>query len=771
MKSLIWWLLGTCVLGTALGSQNDKAKRFSVAMSIEMTTFSDPYTRDPIATCKRSLDGKYFAVVTTKGSLASNTLESRVFVYSSQAIQKYLHTEGANRPAPRQILFRAETPQAPQFNSYGSLITEVQWATDSQSLLALVEMPHGVRHLFRLCVKCRTEAVDLTPGDSADVQAFSESSGTIAYLIDRRLAEKQHPYVGDAINARASVITGATLLHVLDPDEFPDQGDLGPRYELWVDRKGQKWRAIGEEGRYFPVGAMGVHLAFSSDGKHLVAAQAVREIPDAWSKYRGYLTTFNPQTESFRHMDRSGRARLWPWQYTIIDIEKRTSRPLVDAPSTFLSNAGNAFEAVWSQDQTRILFTGSYLPLDTSLPTANTASADPCAVAIYDVDQRRASCVVPSHFPKEYLRDAEFGISNREIRVHWLRDGNIHTTLYQESNSTWTPLDDMADTERQQGLTLRLHQSLDSPPELWASDDQTRVSKPVWNPNPQLNAVTFGRARVYRWTDNNGYTWRGGLVFPPDYVEGRRYPLVIQTHGFYNENEFLSDGSFTTGFAAQPLAAAGMIVLQMEDRGDRYSFPPTEEARLEVAGFRSAIDRLNTDGLTDPTRVGIIGFSRAAWYVENALIDCPRCFKAATLIDGVDQSYVSDILFAANAPSSALEHEAANGGKPFGSGLKEWMQHATGFNLGKVQTPVQIQAIGRLSVLGEWEIYSQLSQQGKAVDLIYIPNGQHILQAPLDRYASQQGSVDWFRFWLMGAEAPSYANTAARWAEFRKLCQ
>ena len=60
--------------------------------------------------------------------------------------------------------------------------------------------------------------------------------------------------------------------------------------------------------------------------------------------------------------------------------------------------------------------------------------------------------------------------------------------------------------------------------------------------------------------------------------------------------------------------------------------------------------------------------------------------------------------------------------------------------------------------------------QGKPVDLIYIPGAQHILQKPLDRFASQQGNVDWFRFWLKGEEDPSpaKADQYKRWRELRK---
>jgi hypothetical protein len=66
---------------------------------------------------------------------------------------------------------------------------------------------------------------------------------------------------------------------------------------------------------------------------------------------------------------------------------------------------------------------------------------------------------------------------------------------------------------------------------------------------------------------------------------------------------------------------------------------------------------------------------------------------------------------------------------------------------------------------------SLLRLQKKPVDLIYIPDGQHILQKPMERLASQQGSVDWFDFWLNGHEDPDPAKAEQyiRWRELRKL--
>jgi len=55
--------------------------------------------------------------------------------------------------------------------------------------------------------------------------------------------------------------------------------------------------------------------------------------------------------------------------------------------------------------------------------------------------------------------------------------------------------------------------------------------------------------------------------------------------------------------------------------------------------------------------------------------------------------------------------------------------------------------------------------------MIYIPHGTHILEKPWERAVSQQGTVDWFDFWLNGHQDPdpTKAEQYHRWRELRKL--
>jgi hypothetical protein len=367
------------------------------------------------------------------------------------------------------------------------------------------------------------------------------------------------------------------------------------------------------------------------------------------------------------------------------------------------------------------------------------------------------------------LTHASFADGTSQIELSWTESGASLKEKYRSEAGYWR-LDGTAtpSSVNSDAMVVSIHQDLNQPPALWVTDAGTGATKELWNPNPQLAILEMGQTSVLHWRDASGYEWTAALVKPYGYVPGHRYPLVIQTHGF-NQHEFLVDGSYTTGFAAQSLAATGIMVLQMEDRSDRHLKPVSEEAAVFAVGCAAAIQQLITDGFINPSEVGIIGFSRTSWYVETTLEMYPKLFKAATIIDGIDQGYVSDILLCPGLPACKSDHQAANGGPPFGKELYHWVRVAPSFNLNKIQAPLRIEAIRWFSILEEWEIYSSLYQQGKPVDLIYIPDGQHILQQPQQRYASQQGNVDWFRFWLQGYEAPDFEKKAEyqRWERLR----
>jgi len=548
--------------------------------------------------------------------------------------------------------------------------------------------------------------------------------------------------------------------------------------ELWVVRKG-KSRRVREASTGQPVQVSNLPpqpynvLSLSSDGRAAVVLVPSKAIPSSWQAYE-------PEFSFLRiHLgDTDTTSDFWPMQYAMVDLNSGNSAPLVDAPNAWALGSADMNQAKWSPDGKKLLLTNTYLPLNSGVESEKLKRVHHCVAAIVEPASKECSCVVFStgNRATKYLINGSFGESDQEVVLEFWNTPN-KTTLerYQYENDGWRLAGTISD-QAHQGLkrldrqldaasfSVAIRQDLNTPPALWATDRETGQSNKIWDPNPQLAAFNLGEASEFQWKDNAGYEWRGVLVKPPDYVRGNRYPLVIQTHGF-QAGEFITDGAYTTAFAARPLASAGMVVLQMPTKHDRLV--TGDEASDQIEGFGSAIDRLVANGLINPEKVGIIGFSRTCYYVESALIKNPKRYAAATLADGVDESYVQYLLFSVG--QSHDDSAQIYGSPPFGSGLRRWTERAPGFHLDQIETPLRIEAIAPASILEEWEIYSSLWKQGKSVDLIYFPTGQHILQKPQERMDSQQGNVDWFCFWLKGEEGKDSvkAKQLSLWIQLR----
>ena len=164
------------------------------------------------------------------------------------------------------------------------------------------------------------------------------------------------------------------------------------------------------------------------------------------------------------------------------------------------------------------------------------------------------------------LNDARFQNDRTVVinfdRSYFLPDQSP-TAIFHEESDGWRQIAGTEDPRLANlRVKLRKRESIDQPPVLVAEDKVNGASVVIWDPNPQLKDIELGQAEVIHWKDNTGYEWEAGLVKPPGFITGKRYPLVIQTHGF-SKNQFLSSGIFTSAFAARVLAAHGIAVLQM----------------------------------------------------------------------------------------------------------------------------------------------------------------------------------------------------------------
>ena len=491
-------------------------------------------------------------------------------------------------------------------------------------------------------------------------------------------------------------------------------------------------------------------LSVSPDGRHAVLEAYVADIPSSWSAYRDSL--LHPYIVEPKKQGRRSNVT----HYLLLDTRSGEIGPLLDAPISWFNNA-----LVWAKDGSSLILSGTYLPLDVS---------DPAAREIREMHTFVAEIEVPSKSIIT-ITDQPAKVFNWNQRTGILLLGpegntNIAEMAYMKTGSSWNEVPPTADVvDHSISLTVTLEENYNTPPKIFVGSRESHRKTVLMDLNPQFSHLKFGKVEAVTWKATDGHEVVGGLYYPPDYESGKRYPLVIQTHGF-QKDKFWIDGPWSSAFAAQPLAAKEIVVLQVGSSTDpsenvKYRHTP-DEAPRQMAAYEGAIDYLERRGLIDRTRVGIIGFSRTVSYVAYTLTHSQYHFTAATLADGFDAGYVNLMLW------GGIDDVAANGGLPFGPTLSSWIKNSPGFNLDRVNAAVRLENYGWGAFLVGWQTFSGLTLLKKPVDFVWLPYGMHLLVKPWERIVSQQGNVDWFNFWLNGLDDPD-PQKAAEYERWKKL--
>ena len=772
---------------TTLATAQTETHNFSVKDDIAMSHFNDPsdaqedFDSNHI---KYSPDGRRVAVVTTRGLLDSDQHESTVSVFDLEEVESFLHDSSRHAPVRRIVaVITARTNAGQLAISATSLIRDLRWSSNSKQLYFRALNSLGAMQLDEVSAD-GTDLHRLTPSDYS-VDRFDVMNGVVAYTAFR-LGQPPLPQ-GEPINRDALAVTGYKLANILFPGQIPAYGPQN--LILAVVRPGDDNNKVHQVPGYavsdVPLVLSVYPFQLSPDGQQVIAVVPVLKVPENWRNYdppSSYAQfRLDPNDPTLTKPD-SG---ISPHQYVLINLMTGKIVPLVGGPNarTF-GYALDLSRAAWSTDQSRILVTNVYLPL-TAKGEDLSPSTEPCRIASVDLPSMQIRCFFYQHAgplpDPDHIDAVQFGKDADQVLVFMKSSTTkAYVKKFHLQGETWvaeasTPIGNNSlvmdatrslDVNPSSNLSIFIKQTLNDPPTLWASDRGTG-SRQIWNPNPQLQQVRLGEASVYHWKDSSGQDWIGGLVKPVGYEPGKRYPAVIQMYVFH-EDEFLTDGTDPTAFAARELASAGFVVLEVRKKPTVYSEVDPQTA---LEGYRSAIQSLSDAGLIDSQKVGVVGFSFTCWYAINALIKAPKLFAAATIADGLDWSYMQYILFAPSQGLNRVTMERIQGGSPFGATQDRWFRNSPEFHLDQVDAPVRIEAINPASVLQEWALYSSLYMQHKPVDMVYFPEGTHVHERPLERFESQQGNVDWMRFWLQGFEDPDPGKRAQyqRWEHLREL--
>ena len=678
-----------------------------------------------------SPDTRKVVVLIRQGNLEKNTNDYSICLW---------RTDELFRSVGPEILLTLSSA------SYRAAIEGISWLPDSETLLFLGEHPGELRQLYSLNI--RSHRLKRLTNHLTRLFGYSATPDgkNIAYTAEA----PSKGFFDQEETRRNGVVVSTQTLGDLLLDRNNIAGGFFFKGELFVKRENAPARQVRLPNGMTITPSSGWPI-LSPDGKHIAIVGLLDHRPDAWGAYTASML----------------RSSQFFYAYVVIDFS--TGRNIV--LSSFPKDTDST--ALWSRDSRRLFLSGVFLPLEHSEGREREERESRSFTIVLEPNSGEFDTIGDGNLQVVGWNEKTGDLILRNANASSRADG-MSTVVMRETNSKWKVLAAEA-TGAGRFPEFSLEQDMNTPPRLFVLDRMTQKKVLLLDLNPRFTQLRFGKVEEITWTAKDGYQVGGELYYPVDYAPGKRYPLVIQTHGSLGPTRFSLDGAYSSGYAAQALAGKSIMVLQVgeEARDDPWGYmakywDTTQEAVLAMGVYESAIDLLDAKGLIRKDLIGLLGFSRTCYYVKYTLTHSKYYIAAAAVEDGIDAGYFQYIAF--NYPVTQKEWERFNGGVPFGGGIKSWIERSPGFNIDSVHTPIRIISPARTSVLAEWEWFAALTRLGRPVELILMHDAPHLLVKPWDRMVSQQGNADWFGFWLKHEEDPDPVKKEqySRWRAMRE---
>lgn len=723
-------------------AQGGSKQLITVRDSIEMVRLSNGLSHGGYSPriAEFSPDGTKFVVILKKGNLEANTNEFTLWLFQVESLFQ--------SPKPEALLTMSTSSSRPG-------IQNVTWCSDSQSIVFQGETPGKLQQVYLFNTRDKT-LLQLTHHPT-NVISFSltPDATTVAYVAEAPVAK----LFDDDANKNGLLITDQYLVRLVADEQgeksaFSDQTDVEDR--VFIQNTGETPVALGVPR----LNLVRPTPFISPDGKHIVIASTVQAIPNEWREY----------TAPFLH--KLITDKLAPGQYSVLDryimLDVLTGQQRLLLNSPLDAGHGASSEVAWSPDSKSVVLGHVFLPLlDSSGQERELRKSTPFTVEVQVPD---------GTFSK--LTHGDIQLLGWEAKTNTLLFQDQATApsnssgeiAFKRGSGGWEKLATPAPSQRP---IIEDKEDINTPPHLVAVRPGTQRTREILDLNPQFKNLAFAKVEQITYTASDGHRVGGLLYYPLHFQTHRRYPLVIQTHGYEPELFSMNGIGDWAPFAAQQLAAHDIMVLQADTVTDIGDIGTIREAPRGMAIYEGAIDYLDQEKLIDRNHVGIIGFSRTCPYVKYTLTHSNYKFAAAMTVEGFfDGGYFSYIELRPSADFSPLRDEGLNGGSPFGKNLQEWLKRSPGFNIDKVNAPLFIGVPKLQSLIDEWEWFSALRALNKPVEMIVLEKGDHPVHRPWEeRVLEEYGTLDWFCFWLKNEEDPDPAKREKyeRWQGLRNL--
>ncbi|HNP85629.1 MAG TPA: S9 family peptidase [Kouleothrix sp.] len=288
------------------------------------------------------------------------------------------------------------------------------------------------------------------------------------------------------------------------------------------------------------------------------------------------------------------------------------------------------------------------------------------------------------------------------------------------------------------------HDALDAPPTVTirALDDGALLATLFAEADPRIEELGLTPPELITLTSHDGALLYGAIYRPPASFGAGPFPTIVYTYGGPHAQLVSNSWAMTVNMRAQYLRSQGFLVFVLDNRGSArrgLAFEGTIKHNMGDIEVRDQVDGVRwlvAQGLADPARVGVYGWSYGGYMACMCLARAPETFKVAvagapvTHWDGYDTHYTERYM---GTPQE----------NPVGyttSSVMAHVEHMRGKLLlvhGLLDENVHFRHTARL--------INALIKARKPYDLFLFPDERHMPRALADRMYLEERIVEYFQ--------------------------
>lgn len=352
----------------------------------------------------------------------------------------------------------------------------------------------------------------------------------------------------------------------------------------------------------------------------------------------------------------------------------------------------------------------------------------------------------------EWVVDALAGIDQKEGKVYFTssRESSTEMQLYSVSLEggeprRLTPEPGMHSVVFDDACHrfVDTHHSLIQPPRvtLRSIENSAILAELEGEPDPRLAELELHPPEIVSLENRSGTRLNGAIYHPPASYGKGPFPVIVNVYGGPHVQLVTNGWNMTVNLRAQYLSSLGYLVFVLDNRGSARRGQAFESAIFWNAGHCEVDDQVDgvhwlvQQGLADPERVGIYGWSYGGYMSAMCLARAPETFKVAvagapvTHYDGYDTHYTERYM---GTPQS----------NPQGYEESSVLKHVPGITgklliiHGLIDENVHFRHTARL--------INALNAAHKPYNLLLLPESRHTTRKPGDRVYMEERIRDFF---------------------------